>query len=80
MDRLAYCATIQPIANTPTAASSTASSGATSRALARPKFTPMISGMMNAAENTGPMKPTDWASTSTSESFASPKPFVPDVL
>ena len=36
-------------------------------------FTPMISGMMNAALNTGPMKPTDCASTSISESFLPPR-------
>ena len=35
-------------------------------------FAPTISGIRNAAEKTGPMNPTDCATTSTSESFASP--------
>ena len=33
----------------------------------------MMNGMMNAALNTGPMKPTDCASTSTSDSFFAPR-------
>jgi hypothetical protein len=35
-------------------------------------FTPMIRGMMNAVLNTGPMKPTDCAKTSTSVSRLPP--------
>jgi hypothetical protein len=69
---LAYFATIQPSAKTPIAASSTAS-GAEVPAPRAAAFTPMISGMMNAALNTGPMNPTDCASTSTSESFLAPR-------
>ena len=68
---MAYCATIHPSANTPIAAINTDSGAATPAPLAA-TFAPTISGMRNAAENTGPMKPTDWAITSTSESFASP--------
>ena len=73
--RFAYWATIHPSANTPTPASSTAS-GADVPAPRAAAFTPMISGMMNAAENTGPMNPTDWATTSTRVSFFSTQPFV----
>ena len=56
--RFAYCATIHPSANTPMPARSTAS-GADVPAPLAAAFTPMISGMMKAALNTGPMNPTD---------------------
>ncbi len=69
--RRAYWATIHPRANVPIAASNTAS-GADVPAPRAAKFTPMISGMMNAELNTGPMNPTDCARTSISESFFAP--------
>src|SRR4249920_773959 len=56
----------------PTAASSTARAADVPAPFAA-AFTPMISGMMNAALNTGPMNPTDCASTSISESFLPPR-------
>src|SRR5678815_2597047 len=56
----------------PTAASTTASAAEVPAPRAA-AFTPMISGMMNAELNTGPMNPTDCASTSTSESFLPPR-------
>ena len=34
---------------------------------------PTISGMMKAVEKTGPMNPTDCATTSTSDNFAPPR-------
>ena len=55
----------------PIPARSTAS-GADVPAPSPETLNPMISGMMKAALNTGPMKPTDCASTSISVSFFSP--------
>ena len=70
--RFAYCATIQPRASTPIAASSTDSGAALPAPLPVAEMIPTINGIRNAAENTGPMNPTDCATTSTNESFASP--------
>ncbi len=69
---MAYCATIQPNANTPIAAISTLKGAAMPAPLAA-AFAPTISGIRNAAEKTGPMNPTDCATTSTSDSFGAPR-------
>jgi hypothetical protein len=76
---LAYWATIHPRANTPIAASNT-DSGAEVPAPRAAALTPMISGMMNAALNTGPMKPTDCARTSIRLSFLPPSRSYPSPM
>ncbi len=53
-------------------ASNTESGAATPAPFPVALMMPTISGMMKAAENTGPMNPTDCATTSTSDSFAPP--------
>ena len=56
---------IHPNANTPTAPRITANGVAIPAPLPEAD-SPAISGIRNAAENTGPMNPTDWAMASTS--------------
>ena len=70
--RLAYCAMTYASAKTPIAASSTDSGAATPAPLPDAEIVPTSSGTRNAIENTGPMKPTDWAMASTSVSLREP--------
>ncbi len=70
--RLAYWAMIHPSANTPMAARITAN-GAAIPAPFPDAENPAISGIRNAAENTGPMNPIDCAITSTSVRRFSPR-------
>src|SRR5262245_2963686 len=70
---LTYRDTIQPSAKTPTAAISTDSGDATPPPLPEALITPTTSGITKADENTGPMKPTDCATTSGRDSSLAPR-------
>src|SRR5215472_11618032 len=75
---LTYRDTIHPSAKTPTAAISTDSGDATPPPLPEALITPTTSGITKADENTGPMKPTDCATTSGSERTFFPRRSYPD--
>jgi hypothetical protein len=64
---------IQPSAKTPIAANSTDSGEAMPPPLPEALMTPTTSGITNAEEKTGPVKPTDWAMTSSSDRRLVPK-------
>src|SRR5688500_14260484 len=69
--RLAYCAITQPAPNMPIPAM-TIETGVATPAPRPVADRPTISGSKVATENTGPMKPTDWARTPVMETLACP--------